>query len=847
MARQRLYKQQVPGARVSMPIAPRAAGIPGGHDVGVEIVKEIATAGKALIGDLHAIYKNKEGMLLEDAILDVQGAFDVWKTGYNQTHQGRAASNAQQDYIQQFSKISQDALENYTGDKNGPYFQKLKRRLILNGLYAVRDGSTYQAQEVKRWERSLLEGQLATFSQTAEIHADDHDRVISEADEILRGWENMNPGLDNTTLRLKLEETISKGRLNSALARQDWQGAERMLGIEGGAGTANKGRFIGNLPTDIVQMVRAEAERQGVDPELALAVVAQESGGRQDAVSHAGARGLMQLMPGTARDLGVDPDDPAENVRGGITYLNHMLKRYGGNIENALSAYNWGPGNVDAYLKTGRGIKGQAMPEETRRYASGVLGRMDGGQSAHQATTHVSLPGLSMADRMAYQNKIDAARNKAIREVMKGSADAEYQARYMGDPQPLFDIGRQLSSMGAFEDAEKVKRSAEFWQSHSEAAAFGANGSLPEIGSRIVEIEKSLKAPGVSMEEHKRLSGELDAISTIYKERVKAYSKDPAQAALQDMQRSGSIPEGATAEDIWLATIKQQERVGVPAGQRRALTTAQIDQFATSLLDAPDTASAFKDLQQQAGQAWDQVEHDLALSKKLPSWMTIAMGGMESRPTKLLAEAAKNPKFQEQAQAALAQKGSSKDTFDHSIRTALADFSATLRAQGGNFLSVESAIVDATRMLALQYVLQGDSTSEAVDRAAQDVILDRYDIRGNYRVPIKYDANIIEAGSKAELQNITRATRMGEAGSALVPTDMTLGERHVRARYADAMATGCEWRTAHDESGLMLFYGIDPVLDAQGKAIIKTWEDLRTAALNDDPEAIYEAHHQGGE
>lgn len=84
-------------------------------------------------------------------------------------------------------------------------------------------------------------------------------------------------------------------------------------------------------------------------PSLVKAVMKVESGGKQEAVSPKGARGLMQLMPATARELGVDPKDPQENVEGGSKYLQRQLKSFG-NTELALAAYNWGPGKVRAAI-----------------------------------------------------------------------------------------------------------------------------------------------------------------------------------------------------------------------------------------------------------------------------------------------------------------------------------------------------------------------------------------------------------------------------------------------------------------------------------------------------------------
>lgn len=116
-------------------------------------------------------------------------------------------------------------------------------------------------------------------------------------------------------------------------------------------------------------LIEEAARKHHVPVELICGVILQESGANHKAVSHCGARGLMQLMPATARRFGVKNSfDPAQNIEGGTKYLRWLLDRFDGNLELALAGYNAGEGNVEKY--------GNKIPpfKETQNYVPAVLG-----------------------------------------------------------------------------------------------------------------------------------------------------------------------------------------------------------------------------------------------------------------------------------------------------------------------------------------------------------------------------------------------------------------------------------------------------------------------------------------
>jgi soluble lytic murein transglycosylase-like protein len=156
-----------------------------------------------------------------------------------------------------------------------------------------------------------------------------------------------------------------------------------------------------DIPTsgreDLDRLIFEAGEREGVDPRFIHAVIWQESKYKTTARSHAGAQGLMQLMPAAADRFGCeDRNDPASNIAAGTKYLKWLLKRFDGNVELALAGYNAGEGSVDKY-------DGVPPYKETRNYVKIISKR-------YGKTYHPVLPPAQAAEAFAlHVDSVDAA------------------------------------------------------------------------------------------------------------------------------------------------------------------------------------------------------------------------------------------------------------------------------------------------------------------------------------------------------------------------------------------------------------------------------------------------------
>jgi hypothetical protein len=189
-------------------------------------------------------------------------------------------------------------------------------------------------------------------------------------------------------------------------------------------------------------VVIREAERIGLDPSLAVHVLYKETGNLKNpesARSKAGAIGVMQLMPRTAKELGVDPLNPEENIRGGVMYLKQMYDKYQ-DPTLAFAAYNAGPGRVDKALRSGQGIT--SLPRETQNYVRMAGGGIVAFQAGGTSMPEVDFEATDPLTGTPYSsiNPLDIGRvargGKSIEEYYK-EKPAEKKPEFKTAPVPM--------------------------------------------------------------------------------------------------------------------------------------------------------------------------------------------------------------------------------------------------------------------------------------------------------------------------------------------------------------------------------------------------------------------------
>ncbi|HTC72365.1 MAG TPA: lytic transglycosylase domain-containing protein [Solirubrobacteraceae bacterium] len=229
------------------------------------------------------------------------------------------------------------------------------------------------AQSIAGAAAAVPAGELATLQRMQQLQA-----LIESARQVSSGGV-ITPAGGASAGAPSTGATDFASALQAATSSDAASGAAAGSEIVGSAGAGSGGE------SEYESLIAQAAARNGVDPAILHGLIEQESGFNPSATSSAGAAGLTQLMPGTASSLGVaNPLDPAESIEGGARYLGQLMGQFGGNAEDALAAYNAGPGAVQQY--------GGVPPySETQSYVSKVLANAEAFRQAHPTSTVGSL------------------------------------------------------------------------------------------------------------------------------------------------------------------------------------------------------------------------------------------------------------------------------------------------------------------------------------------------------------------------------------------------------------------------------------------------------------------------
>jgi len=611
-----------------------------------------------------------------------------------------------------------------------------------------------------------------------------------------------------------------------ALANKDIGGARRVLNDALGKG-GNTVRPHPPLPEGVAILAERIAKEEGVDPELVQAVIWQESRGNPNAVSKAGARGFMQLMPVTAKEMGVtDASDPEQNIRAGTQYLKKMLGTFNGDERLALMAYNWGPGNVKKWLAAGGDPA--KIPNETLRYVDSLLGSMPSGENQ-----------LTTKDEVWMRNALVNAEKQ--RKGENAVAFTNLQNDFQNDALQGKDIsGYRNFAKSEFIDAYGEERGEREYLKYTEARE--ANSHLRDMKdmtneniNRWIVDNRPGAGPGSKIKD-----SVYGLVANAMNQELIARAQDPA-AYLISRDEDVARAREAMFNNMNSDSVQAYAQVSAAAAGKRGMPLtrlfpqADIMNMAATINTSGTPLESLARVMESAGSYGLDVSRQL-FSKQGGNLPVVAQHAYMIQNTgdgNRLWNASRDPEFVKNTKNVLGLTGSANTDFEDRVRSETDEFARTF----GYHTDAAVSLQDSVRVLALLYMRDGKNTKDAVSDAAAR-FTDRYTVSGSLRIPKidsqgkAVDAAAVMQGSRRSLNSV--AGNPEDIEEHLLHTLYPVREGGSREEQLQAMQRDLqdngEWLVNEDESAARLFIHGVLVRDKNGEPIERTWDDFSSLA-----------------
>lgn len=560
--------------------------------------------------------------------------------------------------------------------------------------------------------------------------------------------------LDPETKAKLGEKMLSESVIRSGTRIIQAEGPDKFLDIISGMRREMAGKKKITRPGNgrwSVEIQQASQET-GVDPSLIEAVMSVESGGEIGKPSAKGALGLMQLMPDTARELGVDPTKPEQNVLGGAKYLAKMLKRYGGNEEKALAAYNAGPGTVDqAITKSGKNgdwkasmkqVQSAENYKQTSKYLKKTISERDRFKSA-QGEMKISpnqIPAWWQAATADDRDKLVgtalrmqqelATANLQYLDTWKRNADA---AQTNGLPVP--GSPSQQTVLAAF--AGNETKASNWYQQNIKPFDDIRNLSTQMGGMTISEMDRQIDVlrPKAGRAGDPNLAADMQRVNAAENAKrniLEQRSRDPMSQAFQQP----AVRSLAKDPEKQFAAAMAWQKQNVPDGKRTVLFDEDRQALSDAWMNPQATGGGIpviEKMQKKYGNYFDDAL--LEIAPKAPS-DALLFAGMNVDPKTAPARARMRMLASKSLDEVVVGNETKKKRATESVSRAFAPFFSSFKQTN----SIEGAkyvenILPAVTKYAVSFMNEGLDPQRAAQRAFDEVVRSQYDFLDGGKAP----------------------------------------------------------------------------------------------------------------